>query len=280
MLYPFKIISLFFILLLPVHQSSHINANETPQTFLDGSVLVHIKFKDVINGYKVEIFWYPNQNLPGSGERLAGAAVLKFADSINAQTVSIATDSFFLYKKTLGSMGIYKENGEINRDKSLYSKPFSLNYSNWEPRSIKQVDKTNSEATFFFEDVNFDSQKELIIIESMAAQRFRDRLAVYDLGSGRYSDEPYISFDSETKFNSQNETIELNNTSGACYSDYLTYKFNKRKLKFELIKLIRYTIVDQKDGQEICTQFVYKVDNNSESGLPVYLLKSKKAVSK
>ena len=80
---------------------------------------------------------------------------------------------------------------------------------------------------------------------------------------------PYSNIDATTEFDSDNKTIQLYYSGGACSSSYETYKrvfsdYPLRDYKFELIHKIDYETWDE-DGNDIpCTKYVYDVVDGKE----------------
>ncbi len=119
----------------------------------------------------------------------------------------------------------------------------------------------------FYKDVNFDGVDELIKRLSNAGQRHSDAFEVYQKNSdGEYvllTDVPFFKdsrsqfnlMDSSTVFDSMNKTIKITYSSGACSSEYETYKIDNAKAK--LIKLIAYDYMDENGNDIGCTEYTY-----------------------
>ena len=80
---------------------------------------------------------------------------------------------------------------------------------------------------------------------------------------------PYSNIDATTEFDSDNKTIQLYYSGGACSSSYETYKrvfsdYPLRDYKFELIHKIDYETWDEYGNDIPCTKYVYDVVDGKE----------------
>ena len=166
---------------------------------------------------------------------------------------------------------------------------FEMKYSDFKRYStVKELTYKKKESIwsvgipFLFEDVNFDSTKELIIVKKRAGQRGTDDYEVYSIDefgalNSPYNitnSMPYVKFDGFTKFNSEDKTITLYSSGGACGSCYETYQavVGYKGVKFRLIKRWEYSGY-YNDNKVPCYLTTYdivngrKVLNVAESGL-------------
>ena len=227
---------------------------------LDGKTPIYIEFTDVIQGrYIVDVEWFPNWGLV---PMFNGPANINFKLIDRDVKFTIKTD-FFNIGNRMFSFPKYRMDAETIASKEVIKMKFS--------------DIAN--APFAFGDMNFDGVKELVIANRKQGQRHHDAYEVYliqEIEDTSYFNIldltdtlPYSNIDATTKFDSDNKTIQLYYSGGACSSSYETYKrvfsdYPLRDYKFELIHKIDYETWDE-DGNDIpCTKYVYDVVDGKE----------------
>ena len=227
---------------------------------LDGKTPIYIEFTDVIQGrYIVDVEWFPNWGLV---PMFNGPANINFNLIDRDVKFTIKTD-FFNIGNRMFSFPKYRMDAETIASKEVIKMKFS--------------DIAN--APFAFGDMNFDGIKELVIANRKQGQRHHDAYEVYliqEIEDTSYFNIldltdtlPYSNIDATTKFDSDNKTIQLYYSGGACSSSYETYKrvfsdYPLRDYKFELIHKIDYETLDE-DGNDIpCTKYVYDVVDGKE----------------
>ena len=227
---------------------------------LDGKTRIYIEFTDVIQGrYIVDVEWFPNW---GSAPMFNGPANINFKLIDRDVKFTIKTD-FFNIGNRMFSFPKYRMDAETIASKEVIKMKFS--------------DIAN--APFAFGDMNFDGVKELVIANRKQGQRHHDAYEVYliqEIEDTSYFNIidltdtlPYSNIDATTEFDSDNKTIQLYYSGGACSSSYETYKrvfsdYPLRDYKFELIHKIDYETWDE-DGNDIpCTKYVYDVVDGKE----------------
>ena len=227
---------------------------------LDGKTPIYIEFTDVIQGrYIVDVEWFPDWGLV---PMFNGPANINFKLVDRDVKFTIKTD-FFNIGNRMFSFPKYRMDAETIASKEVIKMKFS--------------DIAN--APFAFGDMNFDGIKELVIANRRQGQRFHDAYEVYliqEIEDTSYFNIldltdtlPYSNIDATTKFDSDNKTIQLYYSGGACSSSYETYKrvfsdYPLRDYKFELIHKIDYETWDE-DGNDIpCTKYVYDVVDGKE----------------
>jgi len=227
---------------------------------LDGKTPIYIEFTDVIQGrYIVDVEWFPNWGLV---PMFNGPANINFNLIDRDVKFTIKTD-FFNIGNRMFSFPKYRMDAETIASKEVIKMKFS--------------DIAN--APFAFGDMNFDGIKELVIANRKQGQRHHDAYEVYliqEIEDTSYFNIldltdtlPYSNIDATTKFDSDNKTIQLYYSGGACSSSYETYKrvfsdYPLRDYKFELIHKIDYETWDE-DGNDIpCTKYVYDVVDGKE----------------
>jgi len=227
---------------------------------LDGKTPIYIEFTDVIQGrYIVDVEWFPNWGLV---PMFNGPANINFKLIDRDVKFTIKTD-FFNIGNRMFSFPKYRMDAETIASKEVIKMKFS--------------DIAN--APFAFGDMNFDGIKELVIANRKQGQRHHDAYEVYliqEIEDTSYFNIidltdtlPYSNIDATTKFDSDNKTIQLYYSGGACSSSYETYKrvfsdYPLRDYKFELIHKIDYETWDENGNDIPCTKYVYDVIDGKE----------------
>ena len=227
---------------------------------LDGKTPIYIEFTDVIQGrYIVDVEWFPDWGLV---PMFNGPANINFKLVDRDVKFTIKTD-FFNIGNRMFSFPKYRMDADTIANKEVIK--------------MKYSDIANE--PFAFGDMNFDGIKELVIANRRQGQRHHDAYEVYliqEIEDTSYFNImdltdtlPYSNIDATTKFDSDNKTIQLYYSGGACSSSYETYKrvfsdYPLRDYKFELIHKIDYETWDE-DGNDIpCTKYVYDVVDGKE----------------
>ena len=227
---------------------------------LDGKTPIYIEFTDVIQGrYIVDVEWFPDWGLV---PMFNGPANINFKLVDRDVKFTIKTD-FFNIGNRMFSFPKYRINANTIANKEVIK--------------MKYSDIANE--PFAFGDMNFDGIKELVIANRKQGQRHHDAYEVYliqEIEDTSYFNImdlrdtlPYSNIDATTEFDSDNKTIQLYYSGGACSSSYETYKrvfsdYPLRDYKFELIHKIDYETWDE-DGNDIpCTKYVYDVVDGKE----------------
>jgi len=227
---------------------------------LDGKTPIYIEFTDVIQGrYIVDVEWFPDCGLV---PMFNGPANINFKLVDRDVKFTIKTD-FFNIGNRMFSFPKYRINANTIANKEVIK--------------MKYSDIANE--PFAFGDMNFDGIKELVIANRRQGQRHHDAYEVYliqEIEDTSYFNIidltdvlPYSNIDATTKFDSDNKTIQLYYSGGACSSSYETYKrvfsdYPLRDYKFKLIRKIDYETWD-KNGDDIpCTKYVYDVIDGKE----------------
>ena len=270
---------LLLILLLLFNHYSFANepANCCPEIYkgLNADKLIKIHFTDLIEDrYIVDVQWFPDNGL---APLITGPAIITF---------NIKGDALGWFTKLTGFFHI--PNFEVDWEKINNGEVFEMKYSDFNNQTtLKELAFKKGvyslETPFFFEDVNFDGKKELIITETRNAQRHRDGYKVYSIYQNRAvislyditNTLPYVNFDSSTEFNPKDKTITLYYSGGACSSSSETYQAvdGYGAVKFKLIKKVDYDYQDKNGNNIGCHIYTYDVVNGrevlieSESGL-------------
>jgi hypothetical protein len=236
------------------------NGSPIHYQLLDGKTPIYIEFTDVIQGrYIVDVEWFPDWGLV---PMFNGPANINFKLIDRDVKFTIKTD-FFNIGNRMFSFPKYRMDADTIANKEVIK--------------MKYSDIANE--PFAFGDMNFDGIKELVIANRRQGQRYHDAYEVYliqEIEDTSYFNIidltdvlPYSNIDATTKFDSDNKTIQLYYSGGACSSSYETYKrvfsdYPLRDYKFKLIRKIDYETWD-KNGDDIpCTKYVYDVIDGKE----------------
>ena len=173
---------------------------------------IHIKYKQPINGYKVSVIWFT------SWEWRQGFAVIKFEEE-NKDAFFVANEEFYIegFDDIMDSLYMSQlylpDKGHVSNVKT---KVFIMDYHT-DPNPI---DSLRYDAPFFFSDVDFDGQRELVLTLYKAGQRFVNKYKVYNMRYGYASDfsevkeKPYTLFDGLTTFDYENKKVSIYHSMG------------------------------------------------------------------
>ena len=265
-----KKLLLLLLLLLTNNSFANEPANCCPEIYkgLNADKVIKIHFTGLIEGkYTVDVQWFPDNGL---APFLTGPAIITF---------NIKGDALSWFTKLTGFFHI--PNFEVDWEKINNGGVFEMKYSDFKRYStVKELTSKNKEhiwsvgIPFLFEDVNFDSTKELIIVKKWAGQRGTDDYEVYSIDEfGALNSPynitnslPYVKFDGFTKFNPEDKTVTLYSSGGACGSCYETYQavVGYKGVKFILIKKIVYDYQDKNGNYIGCHIYTYDVVNGRE----------------
>jgi len=228
------------------------NAKPKGYKLMDSKTPINIEFTDVIDGrYMVDVEWFPDWRL---APLLTGPANINFKLVNRDVKFSVKADLFHIERQIKAKNITSKEAIKINSSE-LTSVPFN------------------------FRDVNFDGINELVITNREGGQRFNNSYTIYLIqeieGSNYFNvldlsnTMPYSKFDALTKFNSEDKTVWMEYSGGACSSSYETYKrvfsdYPLEDYKFELIKKIDYESWDDDLNDIPCSKYVYDVVDGKE----------------
>jgi len=242
-------------------------ANCCPEIYkgLNAKKLIQIHFTDLIEDrYIVDVEWFPDNGL---APFLTGPANITFTLKESNKSFTVRT-------------GLYHSpDFEVDWEKINKGEVFEMKYGDFYNLStLKELASKEGifslVTPFFFEDVNFDGTKELIIAEKRGGQRGEDAYKAYSIDefgavNSRYditNSLPYVKFDAFTKFNPEDKTITLYSSGGACGSVYETYQgvVEHRGVKFRLIKRWEYSGWDDDDNKVPCYLTTYDIVNGRE----------------
>lgn len=191
---------------------------------------IFINYKQKVNGYKVKAIWFPFIYQQGYTDY--GLAILFFQNDIN---------EFFIYNDIFHDAELYQHMPVKDGD------TISIDYIQKDPNEYL----ADNEVPFFFQDVDFDGEEELLITKWNCGSRGSSTYDVYKIhGKGGISlinEEPFNEIENgHTKFNPSNKTITSRFSSSAFNYVIYTYKQVKHEkinwdkpetsYKFELVK--------------------------------------------
>ena len=172
---------------------------------------IFIKYKQPVNGYDVTVVCLP-YNYTYDKERnteIWGNALLCFEKK---------DSRFYIYNESFSDSVLYYVNEQEVRDNMI----LELDYL---PKSKNEYLSHNS--PFFFSDVDFDGEEELIINNWRCGTRHCNTYDVYKIINNeakRLIVEPFNKIESHAEFDSINKTIILNCYNGHRESYYKKYK--------------------------------------------------------
>ena len=247
-------ILLFTVLALPeIAGADEKNGLPPIYDLMDGKTPINIHFADIIEDrYIVDVEWFPDNGL---APLLTGHANITFT----------LVDRDISFTKTAELFHI--PNFRINEEKIINGEVFEIQYSQL------------IEFPFTFSDVNFDGTKELLIVEKRGGQRFYDDYQVHliqEIEGSNYFNVldltntlPYSKFDETTEFNTDDKTVWMYYSRGACSSSNELYQrvFSDYPLgnyQFKLIKKVDYDYQDKNGNYIGCHIYTYDVVNGRE----------------
>ncbi len=138
-------------------------------------------------------------------------------------------------------------------------------------RLIACIARGGSSAPFFFQDVNYDGVKELVVVETAGGQRYTDEFYFYKLDGYKYlykhfdllnTDEAdvarYSDIDSSTEFDEDNKTIKTWSIGGSCGGSAVTYK-QQSDLEFHPVVYKKWNHGPTVEYGYVCTESIYDI---------------------
>ena len=220
---------------------------------------IFIKYKQPVNGYDVTVMCLP-YNYTYDKEReteIWGNALLYFEKEDNR---------FYIYNESFSDSVLYYVNEQEVRDNMI----LELDYL---PKSTKGYLSHNS--PFFFSDVDFDGEEELIINNWKWGIRHCNTYDVYKITNNdvkQLTEAPFINptgkiSNYNSEFDSVNKTITIHKRTGsAYYGGYYKYSLVKRVdlnsydrlSKCNELELIEAKIIDYDRNTSTCSFRRYK----------------------
>ncbi len=191
---------------------------------------VYIKYKQPVNGYTVKVLWMPYTDENGYTAE-TGNAILYFENEDN---------HFYIQTKCYRDTAVYSHT-HLEDDDVLF----------WNYTPKKKGEILSQYSPFFFSDVNFDGEKELLINDYNGGSRGSNSYEVYKIHP-YYADiikeAPFVNLENDmTDFDSANKTITCHYSLSSFESTTHIYKQVKQEkiewtepedsYKFELVRV-------------------------------------------
>jgi hypothetical protein len=253
-----KLLNLFSALTLLSSCANSQTKNTEPK-------VVTIEYSNEINGYSVNVIWKPNAV---RYSHTKGPAIIEFYNKKDSTSFTITNNNFGILNSKLPFS--YSEDSmeiiSLNQDK------IQLNYDEKSLKSEEHFGTTNE--PFFFQDLDFDNIKELVIAEIENGQRGVASFKAYkmedgDIQSELYgitNNEPFKSLDEISKIDYINKRIIIYGSGGVCASGSEIYKLIPSKNDYDERKFVLETVlVEERDDKlDKCYELKYKVINQSK----------------
>lgn len=225
--------------------------------------IVTITFDNEVNGYSIDVIWKPNSVHYGFTK---GPAIITFSNKKDSINFSLSNNNFSISNNRLPF--IY--NTDSSEILSLKQEHINLVYDENNLEEEGFFGTTNE--PFFFQDLDFDNIKELLLVEVGNAQRYYSSFKAYKLESGGLQtemsgithNEPYKSLDELSTIDYKNKRIIIYNSGGICANSSEIYNYKTSKDKdyswFELETLFEEEYDNNRDK---CYELKYKIVNRS-----------------
>ena len=220
---------------------------------------IFIKYKQPVNGYDVTVMCFPYNNTYDKEREteIWGNALLYFEKEDNR---------FYIYNESFSDSVLYYVNEQEVRDNMI----LELDYL---PKSTNEYLSHNS--PFFFSDVDFDGEEELIINNWKCGIRHCNTYDVYKITNNevkQLTEAPFVNptgkiSNYNSDFDSVNKTITIHKRTGsAYYGGYYKYGLVKRVdlnsydrlSKCNELELIEAKIIDYDRNTSTCSFRRYK----------------------
>ncbi len=257
-----------------------------PKGYPDRNNSIDINYTNIINGMNVSVIWEPIDTIGGA---IVGEAIIKFTNK-DGENLSIYNSSFGIGGKKRDKIEkdlnlAWVESGDSSGLK-FDKKPMHFEYKAPNLKNDRNIlnplgsdDQPfmgGIDEPFFFYDLDFDGNDELIVVLHSAGQRSMNKYKVYALKDGKLADknvqitddEPYLQLDGMTTINIINKTINIHGSGGWCNNFDLLYRFNTLKNGTKKGKYIieEYALTERVQEEEYlnCNSFLYKVDKKQK----------------
>lgn len=218
---------------------------------------VVIEYSNKINGYKVKSTWKPQIV---RYNHVIGPAIIEFCDEQDILIFTVVNNNFSVLKRKLP----FSYDKDSLKIEDIRENLISLIYK--EPKLNDEKRFGTTDEPFFFEDIDFDNEKELLIAEVDNGQRGVATFKAYKQGdrtqnqSNDITDrDPFLSLDEMTKIDYENRNIILYGSGGYCYDHYRIYS-KKSSYGFEFIGEI---VEERDDSLNKCYELKYKIIGES-----------------
>lgn len=227
--------------------------------------IVKITFENEINGYTVEVIWKPNSV---RYQHTKGPAILTFLNKKESSSFTLANNNFSILNNRLP----FSYNSDSSEILSLNENEITLLYDENNLEDEGSFGTTNE--PFFFQDLDFDDVKELLLVEVNNGQRFVASFKAYKLEyswvqeemNGITYNEPYKSLDEMSEIDYKNKKIIIYKSGGNCANSFDIYKFVTAKNNYPYSWFNLETIIEQEldIANNRCFELKYKVINQTK----------------
>jgi|GEM_PF-1957074 hypothetical protein len=244
--------------------NSNVEKSETVKIENNTNNIITIEYLNSINGFNVSASWiikdYASYH---EFKYFVGPATLKFTDEKNGEIFYIQHPEFSVDISKDNLKHILFEDSEIFKGNHSFTQKINYKF----PSTNKVgVYNDNSEAIddyipFFFQDVNFDNENELILTSAIPWDKGGSSNILYSKIYGdeyvEMKSEPFSSFNgfyngnseslaySNTKIDYQNKKIIQSGICGAMCSSEIIFEFKKDENSYVLFKKTEINIDDQ-----------------------------------
>ena len=204
---------------------------------------IFISYNQKVNGYKVNVMWFPSDSYYFD----QSPAILHFQND---------TSEFYIYNPSYHEGGVYEKYGEKTPPKDG-----DTIYVNYTPKESSEYAKAygylaDHNVPFFFQDVDFDGEDELLITNWQCGSKGSSTYDVYKVNQYyeyrldmiKLTDAPFCKMENgQTEFDPKEETIKLHlNFSAFEYAIHTYKKVKQDKIewtepedsyKFELVRV-------------------------------------------
>lgn len=225
---------------------------------------VTIAYTNEINGYSVSVLWKP---LVVRNNRTIGPAILEFYKIDEPYSFYLTNTHFGLENSKL-PFSYSEDNLSIT---SLNEHEINLEYNEDDLGSDYSFGTTNE--PFFFQDLDFDSIEELVLVEIENGQRGVASFKAYkfdgpELQPERYgitTIEPFNSLDEMSEVDYLNQQITIYQSGGSCANTYEIYKLQPAKNEYEGNSFILETRIEEQRDEKSnkCYELTYSVIGQS-----------------
>jgi len=281
------LILLAFLLINPVAQAEE---DEWWQ-YYDRTKTIHLQFSDKVeDGYIANVSWSPDGGL---APILTGPALINFNSNkqFGAESFSVRAEYFHIPSSMLKDAGfvLFNEDAEFNLSADL-GKTYKIKYNSKSFKKISLLNNTHEgfnaddflndnydsnapgsweQTPFFFEDMDFDGTKELIVTSFNSGQRGSNEYSVHKLhnrwGNLAYKEvnaAPFDFIDQFTTFDKESKVIKKYYSGGSCANSEDIYKLIDGKYKYIEHKKWRHSasmIVGS-----VCTESTFDIVDGKE----------------
>jgi hypothetical protein len=226
---------------------------------------VSIAYTNEINGYSVFVLWKP---MLVSNNRTIGPAILEFYKTDEASSFYLTNNHFGIENSKLPFT--YAKDGLSIASFNEYE--IELAYNEDDLGSEYSFGTTNE--PFFFQDLDFDTSKELVFVEIGNGQRGIASFKAYkfensELQPDRYgitSIEPFRSLDEMSKVDYLTKRITIYKSGGNCANSYEIYKLQPAKNEYEGNSFVLETVIEEQieEKSNKCYELTYSVIEQSK----------------